>query len=404
MYRRVSALLFAAGWGANHFTTLLVVYRRELALSPSSLGLLFGAYALGLVPGLVFAGRASDDRGRRALVLPASVLAIVGSTILGFGSHGFGVLLAGRLVYGLGMGAIMSPGSVWVQELSPPELGPLRATLALSAGFGIGPLLSGVIAEFAPAPMVLPYVAHGVVMATALAGALVVPETAPLGDSAERSARDERRLRARDLAVLAELSPAAPWAFGFAAISMAILPGILRPHVARPVLYSGFVILTTLACGVAMQPLTRRVGRLGNRIGLLVGAAGIFVGASAVRALSPSLVLAAAALTGCGYGLVMTTGLREAAQRARTATRGAIVGIYYVLTYVGFALPFLHATIAKKVGDVAALQGACVAALVCLVVRVVIEARRGDRRPEPNAVELGANDSASRASRPERAK
>ena len=135
--RRVQLLLFSAGWGANHFSTLLVVYRRELGLSPAALGLLFGAYALGLVPGLVLAGSASDVLGRRKLVLPASALSIAASVLLAFGGHGFGVLLSGRLLYGLAMGCIISPGSVWVQELSPPNLGPIRAIRALSAGFGL---------------------------------------------------------------------------------------------------------------------------------------------------------------------------------------------------------------------------------------------------------------------------
>src|ERR1700722_2693824 len=101
MHRRVEFLLFSAGWGANHFATLLVVYRRDLGFSSSALGLLFGAYAVGLVPGLVLAGRASDERGRRAVVLPASLLAIGASTVLAFGSHGFSVLLAGRLMFGV---------------------------------------------------------------------------------------------------------------------------------------------------------------------------------------------------------------------------------------------------------------------------------------------------------------
>ena len=92
--RRVELLLFAAGWGANHFTTMLVVYRRELALSPADLGVLFGAYALGLVPGLALAGRTSDRRGRRTVVLPASLVAILGSSALAFGGLGFDVLLA----------------------------------------------------------------------------------------------------------------------------------------------------------------------------------------------------------------------------------------------------------------------------------------------------------------------
>src|SRR6185369_14043298 len=93
-HRRVGVLLFALGWGANHFTTLLVVYRKSLGLSPSALGILFGVYALGLVPGLILASRASDRWGRRALVLPSALLAMGASALLAFGARGFSVLLA----------------------------------------------------------------------------------------------------------------------------------------------------------------------------------------------------------------------------------------------------------------------------------------------------------------------
>jgi hypothetical protein len=31
-WRRVALLLFATGWGANHFASLLLVYRQRLAL------------------------------------------------------------------------------------------------------------------------------------------------------------------------------------------------------------------------------------------------------------------------------------------------------------------------------------------------------------------------------------
>jgi len=376
VHRRVGFLLFAAGWGANHFATLLVVYRKELGLSPSALGVLFGAYALGLVPGLVLAGRASDERGRRAIVLPASVLAIAASAVLAFGSRGFGVLLAGRLLFGLAMGSVMSPGSVWIQELSPAGLGPRRATLALSAGFGLGPLVSGVVAELAPAPMVLPYILHGVVMAAALVGARSVPETARTRAAPGQPRRPPFRLGRRELAVLAELSPVAPWAFGFAAITLVILPGIMRPHVARPVLYSAFVIVTTLLSGVLVQPLTTRIGRRADLLGLGVGALGILLASESVTLRSPGLVFGAAVLVGAAYGLVITSGLREVAERVPERERGTVVGVYYVLTYVGFALPFLHAIAAKNLGDVRTLRVTAAVACASLLVRGLIESRR----------------------------
>jgi MFS family permease len=377
MNRRVEFLLFTAGWGANHFSTLLVLYRRDLGLSASALGILFGAYALGLVPGLVLAGRASDQLGRRALAVPAGLLAIVASAVLAFGAHGFAVLLAGRLLFGLAMGSVMSPGSVWVQELSSGPVGARRATLALSAGFGFGPLVSGVIAELAPAPMVLPYVAHAIAMALALIGVRPVPETAAAATARTIRTDDRPRPTAggigrRELSVLAQLLPIAPWAFGFAAVTIAILPGLMRPRVDRPVLYSAFVIVTTLLSGVLVQPLTQRIGRRADLAGLAAGAAGVVLGSHAVTTGAPALVFVVAVLVGAGYGLVMTTGLLEISARVAKESRGTAVGIYYVLTYVGFALPFVHATAAKRWGDAAALQATAVAAVVCLAIRALM--------------------------------
>jgi MFS family permease len=373
MNRRVELLLFMTGWGANHFSTLLVVYRKNLGLLPPMLGILFGAYALGLVPGLVLAGRASDRRGRRAVVLPASLLAIAASAVLAFGARGFGVLLAGRLIYGLATGSVMSAGSVWVQELSSPGTGARRATLALSAGFGLGPLVSGVIAEFAPAPMAWPYVVHAIAMAAALVQVRPVPETAPgaLGATATPSGR--RGLGRREWRVLAQLLPVAPWAFGFPAVTIAILPGLMRALVGRPVIYSGLVIATTLGTGVAVQPLTRRLQRRGDRLGLAVGALGVFLAAHAVAIGSPAWVFAVAVLLGAGYGLVMTTGLLEISERVPQESRGTAVGIYYVLTYIGFTLPFVEALAAKHVGDARTLALTGGATVACLLIRSAIK-------------------------------
>jgi MFS family permease len=375
--RKVAFLLFAAGWGANHFSSMLIVYRTELGLGQAALGQIFGAYAIGLVPGLILAGRASDRWGRRALVLPAGAVAIGASALLAFGHYGFVVLLAGRLLFGLAMGCVMSPGSVWAQELSPPGLGPRRATLALSAGFGLGPLVSGVLAEFAPAPLVLPYVAHVVVMALGLAAARSVPETAQL--RATSTAASEKPSRApgmgkSELLLLLGLVPSAPWAFGFPAVAMVVLPVLMRSLVARPVLYSAFLVALTLFTGVLVQPLTARLGRRGDLLGLALGALGIGLGAYAVSVHAPYLVYAVAPLVGAGYGLVMTTGLRQVSERAPKETRGTVVGIYYVLTYLGFALPFVHALAAQRLGDVHTLEVTAGAALACLVVRAWVTA------------------------------
>jgi MFS family permease len=385
-HRRVSFVLFAAGWGANHFASMLIVYRSELGFSSAALGQIFGAYALGLVPGLILAGKASDRWGRRSLVLPAGAVAIAASGVLAFGQYGFPVLLLGRLIYGLAMGCVMSPGSVWVQELSEPKLGPRRATLALSAGFGLGPLVSGFVAEFAPAPLVLPYLVHAAVMTLGLLALRGVPETVQAKTSTELQTSG-RRLGRRETSLLLGLLPSAPWAFGFPAIAMVVLPVLLRPLVARPVIYSASLAAVSLFTGVLVQPLTSRLGSRGDLLGLALGALGIVLGTQAVRLESPLLVYAVAPLVGAGYGLVMTTGLRYVSERAPVETRGTVVGIYYVLTYLGFALPFLHAVGAERFGDVTTLHVAAGLAFTCLVLRargfVTSEAAPSANEPRP---------------------
>src|SRR5436189_126008 len=69
--------MFAVGFGANQFTPMLVVYKHELALSAGTQDALFGVYAIGLVPGLLLGGRASDRFGRRPLVLGFAALGLV---------------------------------------------------------------------------------------------------------------------------------------------------------------------------------------------------------------------------------------------------------------------------------------------------------------------------------------
>ena len=132
--------------------------------------------------------------------------------------------------------------------------------------------------------------------------------------------------------------------------------------------------MTPLFTGVLVQPLTTRIGARADLVGLALGALGTLAAAEAVAIGSPSLVFGAAVLLGAGYGLVITTGLREIAVRVPKQQLGTAVGIYYVLTYVGFALPFVHALVAKTYGDVLTLRVTAGVALGSLLVRATIEA------------------------------
>jgi len=368
--RRVAWLLFAVAWGANHFVPLLLVYRAHLALSSVELAILFGVYAVGLVPGLLLGGPLSDRRGRRAVVLPASVVALAGTCLLAGGQGGFGVLLAGRFVVGLGAGATFTAGTAWLQDLAGGEAagtGPRRAAVALSSGFGGGPLLTGVLAQWLPWPMQLPYAVHAAVLVATIVAVVLAPRSEPAGDAPHRSptaatnpsraGREASQGRRRLPSGFATVAVVAPWVFVLPSVSSAVLPGLVRAKLgAFAVVFAGLVTGSTLLSGVLVQPVLRAWRPpSANTFGLSMGVVGLLCAALAAKTGSPFAVLVAALLLGAGYGGCLIAGLRFIETRGSPETRGRLTGIFYALTYVGFAWPLALAAIARRIGDVPSL-------------------------------------------------
>src|ERR1700694_4574325 len=75
----VGGLLFATGWGANHFAPLLLLYQRQFGLSNLATAAIFGAYAVGLIPSFLAGGPLADRFGRRRVAVPAVVASMFGS-------------------------------------------------------------------------------------------------------------------------------------------------------------------------------------------------------------------------------------------------------------------------------------------------------------------------------------
>jgi MFS transporter len=370
-WRRVGLVLFAVGWGANHFTSLLLVYRARLALDAAAPAMLLGMYALGLVPGLLLAGPLSDRRGRRAVVLSSAVVALVASGTLGALGESFVALLLGRLLYGLGAGGVMSAGAVWVIELSrdaPVGSGARRATIALSVGFGIGPLFSGLCAQYLPAPTLLCYVVHVGVLLAILGFAWRARDTG--GGAAPGPLLRIELDRAAWRRFARGVAPMAPFVFAFPMIAFVTLPALLGGALGRaPMAYTGVLSAITLATGVLVQPATRRFEPArAARVGLLVGAAGIGLGVLVIVTHTPALLLVVAPILGGAYGACMTAGLQATQRLARPEARGGITGLYYVLTYLGFAAPYLLALATRIVAPTVALGVAAALAVAAAAV------------------------------------
>jgi hypothetical protein len=172
--------------------------------------------------------------------------------------------------------------------------------------------------------------------------------------------------------------PMAPFVFALPTIPTASMPGMLDHALGgAPIAYVGILCVMTLFAGVGAQPITRRLSpALGARLGMIVGAAGVALGALAVATQTPALLLAVAPIMGGAYGMCMTAGLETVQRIALPDARGGITGLYYVLTYFGFASPWLLAMASRIVAPASSLW---LTAAVAAAVAVALPRSVGDR-------------------------
>ncbi len=355
----VAVAMFAIGWGANQFVSLLVAYRRDEGLSPVDVAALVGVYALGLIPALLLLGPVSDVRGRAPVLRAAAVVSVLATAVLLLDQ--LWALYAGRLLAGVASGAAFAAGSAWVRELSGPAWDPTtvpgtgarRAATALSAGFGLGPLVAGLIAQWAPHPLTVAYLPHLVVGLAVLVPLWRSPETVAPQDTRVplRTAVRVRSVRTPRFARL--VTPVAPWVFTSATVSLAVLPGLLADGGGAAAEYAvavnAVVAGLTLGTGVLVQPLARRLAaedtRPAARLGTAAVVVGLLVAVGYAAAPTPWLLVPTALLLGAGYGCCLVAGLLETQRVAAPHELAGLTGVFYALTYLGFAAPLVLAAL-----------------------------------------------------------
>lgn len=391
-WRRVAFAMFAVGWGANQFASMLLVYRARVGVSAGTADALFGGYALGLIPALLVGGPLSDRFGRRALARPAVVLSLVATAVLVLGAHDVAALAVGRVLAGLASGLVFAPGTAWVKELSgapwdpgtDPQAGARRAAIALSAGFGTGPLVAGLAAQYLPAPLWVPYLPHLVVVVAAGLWVWTAPETVTPTPGAPVLAR----LRVRSVArprFRGVVAPLARWVFGAASISLTVGAALVAPRTGGfAVAFAGLLAGLTLGTGVAVQPLARRLDARddvrGMTVGLLAVATGCGVQAAAALTARPELALVAGLLLGTGYGTCLVAGLLETQRIAPPSELAGLTAVYYALTYLGFGAPILLESLTAFASRAVLLAAAALLALATLGVVLVAAARSAEQR------------------------
>jgi Major Facilitator Superfamily len=421
-------VLLGVGWGANQTTPMLLVYHQVLGLGTGTLEAAFGVYALGLIPGLLIAGPLSDVRGRRAVVVPAAVASLVASVLLIGSGYSVALLFAGRLLAGVSSGAAFGAGTAWLREASRPPLGTAsdhtaaqRAAIAMTTGFATGPLVAGLLAQWAPAPTVVPYLPHVAVMAVVLVLLRGAPETVVAGPrtSGPRPTApgpgltppglppttSGRRLTASRLRLTVPgpadgrfrtaVAPMAPWVFVAPAVAFALLPSVVgAEHATDGIALTATIAALCALAGVLIQPLARRLDAGGRSraatTGLLVLTGGLVLAAVTAHADRAWLLVPCAIVLGSAYGLCLVAGLVEIQRLADPRSLAGLTAAYYALAYLGFAAPYLivlatHlASYALVLAAVAALALGTAGLINRPAARMAAQAAAAGNEPEPS--------------------
>jgi hypothetical protein len=206
----------------------------------------------------------------------------------------------------------------------------------------LGSLVAGLLAQWAPAPLVVPYLPQVALMVIVLALKRDAPE------AIARGAGGRTRLPGQDLRsprFRRVVAPMAPWVFAAPAIAFALLPSVVGAARATDgIALTAAITAVRAVAGIMIQPFARHLDRRGHRTavaGLLVMAAGLALGAVTAQDRHSWLLVPSAIVLGSAYGLCLVAGLAEIQRLAGDRALAGLTAAFYALAYLGFAAPYL---------------------------------------------------------------
>ncbi|WP_068399302.1 MFS transporter, partial [Kribbia dieselivorans] len=292
--RRIGLLLLGVAAGTNIPTPLLLIYRDQLGMSSTAITALFGVYALGLAPALAIAGPSADRWGRKTVAIPGALLSLIATLLFIAAQDSVAMLFLVRFLQGAGAGATFSVGSAWLVETAAQagrHSGARVAAVTMTGGFAIGPAVAGLIGEWGPWPLTLPYLLHAVVLILAMLVALTVPES--LGRSGGASVGEPRpgpfKPKGLRTAILV-IAPLAFCVYAYPATAVGGIPVLLGFPVA-PVALTGLLAGASLGAGTVAAPWQAKLGVRTAPVAAACGVVGF--GLTAIAAAVPALLLLA---------------------------------------------------------------------------------------------------------------
>lgn len=332
-----AAVPMVALWASGAPTPVYPLYGTAWHLAPSATTAIFAVYPLALVIVLAVFGDLSDVIGRRRSML-AGLFAIACGAFLFAIAPSFAVVLAGRLLMGVGVGLSLSPATAAMVDHAGPGASSLASsvtTAATALGLTLATVVGGALVQYGPSPLHASYwVLLGVVLFVAFAVSRLPEDRDP---RAGRWRPHVLRLPGKLIGVVAAASScvAAAYAFGALELSLGADIGERLVGTSNAFVVGLIVSVSSVVIGVVALLAGRLSPVIGGPIGGLASLAATAILVAAGAAQSLALFLAFAVLGGVGYSLLFGAGLaivgKYSSERHRAATLSTVYLIGYLL-------------------------------------------------------------------------
>jgi MFS family permease len=298
---------------SNAPTPLYVIWQRTLGFSSGMLTVIFALYIASLLGTLLVAGQLSDRFGRKAVLLPGLLAALVACALFATASS-VAMLVVGRLLTGIAVGVVVSAGMASVGDLGGTQRrrqAALLASVAMVLGAGLGPLLAGGIAQTLTHTVRPVFAVEFIVLLSAFVLTTRLPLTRPAKAAHAGSylllpfvPHENRRHILSGIAVFAPGITATSFVLALGASLLSRLLEVHSPLLAGGMACAMFTVATGVQFAVRSWPI-RAIFAAGSTATVL--AMGTLC--LAVHASSASALVLAALLAGAGQGLGQLGGL-----------------------------------------------------------------------------------------------
>ena len=333
---------------------LYPLYQARWGLLPSHITGIYVAYMLGALASLLFLGRLSDRFGFLP-VLRSGLMLVTAGVLLSALAWNVPSFVISRVAIGIASGMITTSASMGLTQLSRSasvQHASAMTSFAMSLGFGLGPLVGGVLAQWLAQPLVSAYVPSvllGVLAVYALYQVQIpckaVPTTATA--SAAQSLRNWLpRITLPQPALRRPFFIASLGAFStfgifglYASLATSFMGQMLPWH--GPAV-SGMSIAMILFLSAGVQWLARPIH---TKTCLVWGLCLLAVGNLWLMATTytnwPLLFIFSVLTTAAGHGLTNLAGIAVVNKVARPDNRAGLLSSYLVVGYIGTTAPIL---------------------------------------------------------------